>query len=27
VLARYSWPALADRYLEGYAQLAPETQG
>jgi glycosyltransferase involved in cell wall biosynthesis len=27
VLARYSWPALADRYLEAYARLAPETQG
>ena len=27
VLARYSWGALADRYLEAYARLAPATQG
>ena len=27
VLRRYSWPALADRYLEAYARLTPATQG
>jgi alpha-1,6-mannosyltransferase len=27
VLARYSWSALADRYLEAYAKLAPAMQG
>jgi glycosyltransferase involved in cell wall biosynthesis len=27
VRARYSWHALADRYLEAYAHLTPQTQG
>ena len=27
VRARYSWSALADRYLEAYARLMPATQG
>ena len=27
VRARYSWDALADRYLEAYARLMPQTQG
>jgi len=27
VLARYSWGALADRYLEAYARFVPEMQG
>jgi glycosyltransferase involved in cell wall biosynthesis len=27
VLARYSWAALAERYLEGYARFLPRTQG
>ena len=27
VLARYSWHALGDRYLEAYARLTPATQG
>jgi glycosyltransferase involved in cell wall biosynthesis len=27
VLTRYSWSALADRYLEAYARLAPASQG
>lgn len=27
VRARYSWAALADRYLEAYARLLPETRG
>jgi glycosyltransferase involved in cell wall biosynthesis len=27
VRARYSWDALADRYLEAYARLTPATQG
>jgi glycosyltransferase involved in cell wall biosynthesis len=27
VRARYSWSALADRYLEAYARLMPTTQG